>query len=206
MIVLHHLSYSRSTRILWLLEELKIGYQLVRYERDDRFKAPAALCDVHPLCKSPVIVDGDLVLGESSVILTYINERYGAGRFAPPAGSDAYYRHEEWLQYVESTAAFPIMTARVGIITEGLSERMGAFIAPTLASNLDHIQSTVRKHKYLICDELMLADIQMSYLAEVADKTGLLTQHQGIRDYMARLRSRAAYRKAVEIGGPMMPA
>lgn len=139
MITLHHLSYSRSTRILWLLEELGLPYDIVRHERDERFKAPAALGAIHPLGKAPVIQDGDLVLAESAVILAYINDTHGAGRFAPPRGTAAYWRHEEWLQYVESTAAFPIMTLRIGALTGGVSEGMKSFIAPVLARTLDRI-------------------------------------------------------------------
>jgi glutathione S-transferase len=205
MIVLHHLAYSRGTRILWLLEELKLDYELKRYERDERFKAPAALGAVHPLGKSPVIVDGSLVLGESAVILRYLNERYGGDRYAPPAGSDDYFRHEEWLQYVESTAAPPIMTARIGAVTGGLPDKMREFFAPVLARTLDHIGAAVRRHGYLTGPELMLADIQIVYLLEVAERTGLLAEHPEIRTYVARLKEREAYRKAIEVGGPMMP-
>lgn len=98
MIVLHHLSYSRGTRILWLLEELKLPYSIKRYERDARFKAPPALASAHPLGKSPVIVDGPLMMGESAVILKYLDQGYGGGRLTPPIGSDDDFRHEEWLQ------------------------------------------------------------------------------------------------------------
>ena len=204
MIVLHHLAYSRGTRILWLLEELKLDYKMVRHERDEHFKAPAALVAVHPLGKSPVIVDGPLVLGESAVILRYINERYGGGRYTPPAGSDDYFRHEEWLQYVESTAAFPIMSARIGAVTGGLPDKMQEFFAPVLARTLDHIQAAVQPG-YLTGPELMLADIQIVYLLEVAERTGLLAERPEIGAYLARLKKREAFRKAIEVGGPMMP-
>lgn len=205
MIVLHHLSYSRGTRILWLLEELGLDYRLERYERDDRFKAPPALAAVHPLGKSPVIVDGPLVLGESAVILRYLNERHGGGRFAPPAGSDAYFRHEEWLQFIEGTAAFPVMSMRIGTVTGGLPEKMRDFFAPVLARTLDHIEAAVREHGCLTGPEPMLADIQAIYLLEVAERTGLLSAHPAIVAYTARLKARPAFRKAIEAGGPMMP-
>lgn len=205
MIVLHHLAYSRGTRILWLLEELGVEYELVRYERDERFKAPPSLATVHPLGKSPVIVDGPLVLGESAVILRYLNERYGGGRFAPPAGSDEAFRHEEWLQYVESTAAFPIMSTRIGIVTGGLSDKMRDFVAPVLARTLDHIASAVRRHEFLTGPKPMLADMQMIYVLEVADRTGLLGGHPEIGAYLARLKNQEACRRAIAVGGPMMP-
>lgn len=205
MITLHHLSFSRSSRILWLMEELSLEYELVRHERDARFKAPAALRAVHPLGKAPVIVDGDLVLAESAVILTYINDRYGEGRLAPPPGTAGHYLHEEWLHYVESTAAFPIMTMRIGAITGGMSEALRAFVAPTLAATLDHIAARLADRPYLMGEALTLADIQMCYLIEVAARTGLLGGHPALPAYLERLTARPAFRRAEAIGGPMMP-
>lgn len=205
MITLHHLSFSRSSRILWLMEELELPCELVLHERDARFKAPPALRAVHPLGKAPVIVDGDLVLAESAVILTYINDRYGEGRLAPPPGSAEHWRHEEWLHYAESTAAFPIMTMRIGVLTGGMTEALRAFVAPTLAATLDHISGRLADRSYLMGEALTLADIQMCYLIEVAERTGLIGAHPALSAYLARLKARPAFQRAQAIGGPMMP-
>lgn len=205
MITLHHLSFSRSSRVIWLMEELGLAYDLVRHERDARFKAPAALRAVHPLGKAPVIRDGDLVLAESAIILTYINARYGEGRLAPPPGTEAHYRHEEWLHYAESTAAFPIMTMRIGALTGGMSEALAAFVAPTLAATLDHIAEHLAGRPFLMGEALTLADIQMCYLIEVAERTGLLAAHPALSGYLTRLKGRDAFRRAEAAGGPMMP-
>ncbi len=205
MITVHHLSFSRSTRILWLLEELGLPYELVRHDRNERFKAPAALGSVHPLGKAPVIQDGDLVLAESAVILSYINARHGGGRFAPEPGTPAFYKHEEWLHYAESTAGFPIMSMRIGALTGGVSEGLKSFLAPVLAKTLDHIAGAVRIHPYLMGEELTLADIQMSYLIEVAQRTGLLGGHPDLSRYLERLKARPAFQKAEAAGGPMTP-
>jgi glutathione S-transferase len=204
MITVHHLSFSRSTRILWLLEELGQPYDLVKYPRDENFRAPPALQAIHPLGKAPVIQDGDLVLGESAVILDYINSRYGKGRFAPPAGSDAYFRHNEWLQYAESTAALPIMVTRIGTIAGGMSEGMQKFFTPLLARTFDHMTRGVTG-RYMMGDNLMLADIQMVYLLAVAESAGMLANQPELADYLGRLMARPALQKAIEIGGPMMP-
>lgn len=204
MITVHHLAFSRSTRILWLLEELGLRYDLVKYPRDENFRAPPALQAIHPMGKAPVIQDGDLVLGESAVILDYINTRYGQGRFAPPAGSDAFYHHDEWLQYVESTAAQPIMVTRIGAIAGGLSEGMQKFFTPLLARTLNHMTRGI-KGPYIMGDELMLADIQMIYLLAVAESSGMLADQPGLAAYLGRLMDRPALKKAIEIGGPMMP-
>lgn len=205
MIKVHHLQYSRSHRVLWLLEELGVPYELIRYPRDENFRAPPALQSVHPLGKSPVIEDGSLILGESAVILSYINVRFGGGRFAPPPGSDGWFAHEEWLQYVESTAAFPIMVKRIGAITGGLSERMEQFVGPTLTKTLDHISQAVGSEDYLTGTEFRLADIQMAYPLELASRGGMLNQHPGVEAYLARLSARPAFQRAVEMGGPMLP-
>lgn len=204
MITVHHLNFSRSTRILWLLEELGQPYNLVKYERDENFRAPPELQKIHPLGKAPVIQDGDLVLGESAVILDYINTRYGQGRFAPPAGSAAYYRHNELLQYVESTAGFPIMAVRIGAIAGGMSAGMQKFFTPLLARTFDHMTRVITG-RYLMGDDLMLADIQMIYLLAIADSGGMLIDQVELANYLGRLMQRPALQKAIEIGGPMMP-
>jgi glutathione S-transferase len=187
------------------MEELGLPYDLVRYERDASFKAPPALAAVHPLGKAPVIVDGDLVIGESAVILAYVNMRYGNRRLAPPQGTAHDFAHEDWLQYAESTAAFPIMTMRIGALTGGIPERMLAFFAPVLQRTLNRIASAVRAHEYLIGTEITLADIQMAYLLEVAERTSLLEGHPEIAAYLARLKARPAFVRAEQVGGPMMP-
>ena len=205
MIILHHLNFSRSSRIIWLMEELGLPYELVRYERNERFRAPPSLQAVHPLGKAPVIEDDGLVLAESAVILGYINDRHGEGRFAPPAGSAAHVLHEEWLQYVESTAAAPIFMLIIGGMTGGLSERMEQFARPTLAKTLDFIAQGLGEDGFLMGPQFTIADIQMSYVLEMARHAGLLSGHPALVGYLDRLKARPAFVKAVEIGGPMAP-
>ena len=204
MITVHHLAFSRSTRILWLLEELGLRYDLVKYPRDENFRAPPALQAIHPLDKAPVIQDGELVLGESAIILDYINSRYGQGRFAPPAGSDAYFKHNEWLHYAESTAALPIMVTRIGTIAGGMSEGMQNFFTPLLARTFNHMTRGVTG-RYMMGDDLTLADIQMIYLLAVAESSGMLANQAELTAYLGRLMERPALQKAIAIGGPMMP-
>lgn len=204
--IVHHLAFSRGTRILWLLEEIGMTYEIVRYPRDENFRAPPALQAVHPLGKAPVIEDDGLILGESAVILDYINTRYGEGRFAPPANDNAWFVHNEWLQYVESTAAMPIMVTRIAAINGGLSPGMGRFFSPLLAKTLDHISQAIGDHEYLMGGDLMLADIQMVYLLGVAASSGMLGGHPTIEAYLERLMARPALQKAIAIGGPMRPS
>ncbi|HAW24399.1 MAG TPA: glutathione S-transferase, partial [Pseudomonas sp.] len=110
MITLHHLEHSRSQRVLWLLEELQLPYEIKRYTRDPQtMLAPPELKQVHPLGKSPVITDGDLTLAESAAILEYLVERYGEGRLAPAAGTPEYLRYRYWMHYAEGSAMPPLL-------------------------------------------------------------------------------------------------
>ena len=203
MIQLHYLERSRAIRILWLLEELGTDFELIRYQRDANHRAPASLKTVHPLGKSPVIVDGDLVLAESSAILRYIDARYGANRFSPHADSDAAAIHDEWLDYVEGSAAFPIMLTLIGGMMGGLSEKMDAFVAPGLEATLRYIAAGVSKGPFLMGDQLTLADIQMFYLLQVADRVKLLADYPTLTAYLARLTDQPGLIRAMERVGEL---
>lgn len=205
MLTIHHLAYSRSTRIIWLMEELGAPYEIVRYERDEKFRAPPELKAVHPLGKAPVITDGDLVLGESAVILSFADERYGGGKLSPERGSDAYFAHEEWLHYAESTAGFPIMSLAIGKRLGGLSAPVEEFFRFMLGKSLDHVAGAVGSGGFLAGERFMLADIQISYLLVMARVAGLLEGRPEIAAYLERLEARPAYVRAIEVGGPMAP-
>ena len=204
MLTLHHLNYSRSIRVIWLLEELGIEYDLVKYERDANFRAPPELKAIHPLGKAPVLVDGDLTLAESAPILAYIDERYGERRFSPPIDSDAAAVHDEWLQYVESSAALPIMMTSLGKRMGGLPDGLAKFTGPEVTKTLDYIGARVGDGPYLMGEQLMLADIQMCYILAIAESAGLLGDHPDVAAYLDRLRARPAFVAATEIGGPLM--
>jgi glutathione S-transferase len=203
MLTVHHLNFSRSTRPIWLLEELGLPYKLVNYERDANFRAPASLKAVHPLGKAPVIVDGDLVLAESSSILTYINDHLGAGRFAPKFGTQKRFIHDEWLQYVEGSAAFPIMMTLIGGRL-GVSGDLQRFAEPEVTKTLDFISSGLAEGPYIMGEGFTIADIQFAFPLEAARNAGLLEDHAVLRNYLSRLAERPAYKKAIEVGGPMV--
>jgi glutathione S-transferase len=203
MIKVHHLNFSRSTRILWALEELNVPYEIVRYERDANFRAPASLKNVHPLGKAPVIEDGRFKLAESAPILTYINERYGNGRLAPARGTDAAYLHDEWLQYAESSAALPLMFKIIGGMLGGLPDKVDAFATQGTARTLDYIAADLKISPFLMGDDLLLADIQLSYLLAIAEHVGLLQNHPTLSEYLTRLLARPACVRALAAGGPM---
>jgi glutathione S-transferase len=205
MITLHHLAYSRGLRVLWLLEELGLPYDLVTYDRTKAFGAPPELARIHPLGKSPVIVDGYLVLAESATILRYIHDRHGAGRFTPPTGTPAHALHEEWLDYVESSAGLPVMVTLLGARTGGLSDGMTAFAEGQAKKTLDYIAGGIGDGPFLMGEQLTLADMQMSYMLAIADLAGMLAGYPQITAYLERLEQQPGFEKATARGGPMTP-
>ncbi len=205
MLTLHHLEFSRSMRVLWLLEELGVEYELVRYKRDANFRAPPELGTIHTLGKSPVIVDVDLVIAESSAILRYIDTRYGTGKFSPAPGTQDHALHDEWLDYVEGSACLPMMITLLGKMTGGLSDGLSAFSAPQVAKSIAYIAEGVAKGPFLMGDKLTLADMQMVYMLGLAKRIGALEGQPVVSEYFERLQAQPGFLRATEKGGAMMP-
>lgn len=203
MLTLHHLAFSRSQRILWLIEELGLPVDLVRYERTAQFRAPPELKTVHPLGKSPVIVDDDLMLAESATILRYLDGRYGQNRFSPEAGTPEHAIHEEWLDFVESTAAGPVLTI---LLAELAGEHAAADRARPMAdSTLGYIAQSLGDKPFLMGERPMLADIQMTYFLAMARMAKVLDAHPVLVAYLDRLEAQPGFQRAQARGGPMMP-
>ena len=203
MITVHHLDYSRSTRVLWLLEELGLDYDLVRYRRGPGGPAPDGLKRIHPLGKSPVIADGDLVLAESSAILRYLDRRYGGSLFTP-ADEARRALHDEWIDYVEGSLALPVLVTLIG--GSELPERIMSNMAAALEKDWRHIADAVTPGPYLMGDQLTLADMQMSYLVAIANRAGMLDGHAPVANYLETLLGSPALQRALARGGPMTPA
>ena len=203
-IVLHHLEYSRSTRVIWLLEEMGTPYEMVRHQRDPQtFRAPPGLAEVHPLSKAPtVIVDGHVMV-ESGAIIEYLIERFGSEMLAPANAKDrpAYL---EWLHFAEGTMASPIIFTALGPRFGGLGPMLGGFMGAEVTKLLDHVERAVTGHDYLVGDRLSGADINMAYLLEVATASKQIGERPNLIAYLERLRARPAYQKSIEIGGPMI--
>ena len=206
MLTLHHLETSRSSRVIWLLEGLGIDYELVTHKRGPDMRSQADLFAVHPLGKAPTIVDGDLVLVESATILRYIDERYGNRRFMPPAGTNEAARHDEWLDYVESSMMPPLMTKLMGMMTGGLPQGLDGFASGELAKALGYIEAGIGEGPFLMGDRLTLADIQLSYCLAMANIVGLLQPYPGLQAYWQRLQAEPGYKRTIEIGGPLAPS
>ena len=217
MIVVHHLNNSRSQRVLWLLEELGLEYDIKRYERDSKtMLAPPELRAVHPLGKSPVITDGDLTLAESGAIVEYLVERYGEGCFAPSRQMADYLRYRYWLHYAEGSLMSPLllklvfdkvetspMPFFVKPIARAISGKVkSSFIMPQITGHLDYLEAELGKAKWFVNDEFSAADVQLSFpLEAAAARGGLDASRPRLMDYLKRIHDRPAYKKAIERGG-----
>jgi glutathione S-transferase len=218
MITVHHLNNSRSQRVLWLLEELGVGYEVKRYERDAKtMLAPPALLAVHPLGKSPIITDGSLTIAESGAIVEYLVDKYGDGRLIPPAGTSERLRYTYWLHYAEGSAMPPLLLRLVfdrlasaplpwpvsSIARRIAAQVTGTFIAPQIKLHLDFMESELAARLWFAGAQFTAADVQMSFPVEAAAaRAGLNASRPKLMAYLERIHGRAAYRQALERGGP----
>jgi glutathione S-transferase len=218
MIVVHHLENSRSQRVLWLLEELGVPYEVKRYARNpETMLAPPELKAVHPLGKSPVITDDGLTVAESGAIIEYLAERYGAGKWVPAAGTPERLRYTYWLHYAEGSAMPPLllklifdrvetgpMPFFVRPVARAISGKVNsAFIDPQLALHLGYMESELGKSPWFAGNEISAADVQMSFPIEAAAaRGGLATSHPKLTAFLERIHARPAYQRALAKGGP----
>ena len=217
MVVVHHLNNSRSQRVLWLLEELGLPYEVKRYERDPKtMLAPPALLAIHPLGKSPVIVDGDVTVAESGAIIEYLVEKYGGGRLIPTAGSRERLRYTYWLHYAEGSAMTPLLFKLVfdriaanpapwpvsAIARRIAATVIGSFIAPNLTRQLDYIEAELGSQAWFAGAQFTAADVQMSFPLEIAvSRAGLNASRPNSMAFLKRIHARDAYKRALERGG-----
>ena len=218
MIVLHHLNNSRSQRILWLLEELGVPYEVKRYQRDPKtMLAPPELRKIHPLGKSPVITDGDVTLAESGAIIEYLAEHYGEGRLLPPAGTPNRLRCTYWLHYAEGSAMPPLLLKLVfrrvettpvpffvKPIAKGIAHKVqDSFINPQLKLHLEYLEGELGKSAWFTGDAFSAADIQLSFPLEAFAARGGLdaTSTPRLWAFLQRIHAMPAYQQALERGG-----
>jgi glutathione S-transferase len=202
MLVVHHLNDSRSQRILWLLEELGVPYEIKPYQRDSQTRlAPPELKQVHPLGKSPVITDGGKTIIESGAIIDYVIRRYGKGRMQPAPETAAYDEYIQWMHYAEGSAMLPLMlnlyAGRLGDAAAPLMPR----VEGEIANHLAYIDGALKGRQFLVGETLSGADIQMSFVGEVAGAFGKRAQYPNLDAWTKRLHERPAYKRAIEKGG-----
>ncbi|WP_291686750.1 glutathione S-transferase [Bradyrhizobium sp.] len=202
MLTLHHLNDSRSQRILWLLEELGTPHEIKRYQRDAQTRlAPPELKAVHPLGKSPIIVDGDIRIAESGAIVDYIIRRYGKGAMMPAPDGAEYEAYNEWLHYSEGSAMLPLMlNLYVGRLKEA-----GAPLHPRIdseiANHLGYIEGALKGKEFFVGTSLTGADIQMSFVGEMAKVFDRLGPYPNLSAWLSRMHARPAFQRSVEKGG-----
>jgi glutathione S-transferase len=217
MIVVHHLNNSRSQRVLWLLEELGLAYEVRRYQRDAKtMLAPPALRAVHPLGKSPVIQDGEVTLAESGAILEYLVGRHGNGRLIPAAGTPERLRYTYWMHFAEGSAMPPLlmklvfdriekapMPFFVRPVARAIARRAkGTFVQPNIDRSLDFMEGELANSDWFAGAEFSAADVQMSFPLEAARvRGGLDAKRPRLMAFLERIHARPAYRRAIDKGG-----
>ena len=218
MITVHHLNNSRSQRVLWLLEELGVDYEVKRYERDPKtLFAPASLRAVHPLGKSPVLTENGITIAESGAIVEYLIERHGGGRLIPAAGTPERLRYTYWLHFAEGSAMTPLLLALlfgrlprqpmpffVRPIARGIcSKVLATFVEPQLKTQQKFMEDELEKSTWFAGEEFTAADTQMSFVVEAsAARGGLDRTRPRLLAWLERIHGRPAYKRALEKGGP----
>lgn len=211
MIIVHHLEASRSQRVLWLLEELDLPYQIVAYRRDPKTMfAPPALKAVHPLGKSPVLVDNGIVVAESGAIMEHVLEAHGGGRLKP-GGGETLRRWRFWMHFAEGSAMPPLLMTLVfqrivespmpffvRPIARGIADTVNkTFLRPNLTAQLDFMEAELGRGGWFAGDTFSAADVQMSFPVEVAaQRIGLGDARPRLAKYLAAIQARPAYARA----------
>jgi glutathione S-transferase len=219
MITVHHLNNSRSQRILWLLEELQIPYEIKFYKRNPlTMLAPDSLKKIHPLGKSPVITDSDgTVVAESGAIIEYILQKYAPGKLAPQLKTAEYNKYRFWMHFAEGSAMPPLVLSLIfskiaktpapffvkPILKSISATVMYKFVSPQLKSNIDFIETELGNTKWFASNEFTAADIQMSFPVEGYEARGLVKEgYPNVLRYLNDIKSRPAYKVAIDKGGP----
>lgn len=201
-LIVHHLNNSRSQRILWLLEELGLTYDIVHYQRDAVSNlAPPELMAVHPLGKSPMLEDNGRVIIESGAIVEYVCERHGGEALVPACGSDDHVRHLELMHFAEGSAMTPVLlqlyAARLGEAAAALQPR----ITQQLDAHFSYLDSQINAHGHFIGADLSAADIMLSFPAEVAVMQGRSGDYPRLAAFVTACHARPAWQRAREKGG-----
>ena len=217
MITVHHLNDSRSQRVLWLLEELGLAYEVKRYQRDARtLLAPPELKAIHPLGKSPVIDDGEARMAETGAIVEYLLEAHGGSALRPARGTAEGRRFTYWLHYAEGSAMTPLLLKLIFSqipkrapllarpvakgIARGMNERM---IDPQIAAHTAYWEAELARTEWFAGDSFSAADIMMSFPVEAAgSRVGYGADKPRLKAFLERIHARPAYQRALERGGP----
>jgi len=216
MLTIHLLENSRAQRIAWLLEELKVPYEVKHYKRDATTSlAPKSLREVHPLGKSPVLTDGDLVIAESGAIIEYLVGRYGDGGLAPEPGTPEHVDYLYWLHAAEGSVmpylVVGLLTTRMRTnapilirpIAKGIAGQIrDRYVKPNLKALVSHMEKTLSQQEWFAGPAFTAADIQMAYPIEAIEaRAGYVGDMPNLKAFAEKVRQRPAYQRAVERTG-----
>jgi len=201
MFTLHHLNKSRSKRVIWLLEELELPYNLVEHQRDPITRlAPDSLKAIHPLGKSPIIVDNDITICESGAVMEYLLNQT-PNTLSPERSTKAYYQYLEWLHFAEGSLSLPVITSLMMTMeTRDGTKPLDGYIAKELHLDLTYINTTLNGQEYFAGEHFSAADIMMTIMLEMAESLQLLTPYNAINEYLAKIKQRPAFIKATSHG------
>jgi glutathione S-transferase len=204
MIIVHHLEESRSQRVLWLLEELGLAYEVKRYARNPQTRlAPPELKAVHPLGKSPLIEMDGKVYAESGAIIEYVAETQGGGKLAVPPGDPARADYLYWLHFAEGSAMLPLLLKLyVGLLGEAGAPLMQMRVEPEIDNHLSFADAALENSDFFAANRFTAADIQMSFVLDAARARGGLEKYSNLMRARALQQARPAYQRALEKGGP----
>ena len=201
MIKVHHLKESRSTRILWLLEELGLDYQRIDYDRDPQNRlAPLAMRAVHPLGKAPIVEDNGQVLVESAAIIEYLLDQYAPDQLRPEKSSPQYYVYQRWMYFAEGSAMLPVL---LKLFLSGLEDQSApVFAYAQKESELDfaYINDSLSSSTWFVGELFTAADIMMVTVLLLAQNQGMLENYPHIQSYLQRVSARKAFQKALTFG------
>ncbi|MFT3729553.1 MAG: glutathione S-transferase [Terricaulis sp.] len=203
MIIVHHLNESRSQRILWLLEELGVPYEVKKYARDANTRlAPPELKAVHPLGKSPVVEINGKVLGESGAIVEYLAETQAGGKLAVPPGDAARADYLYWLHFAEGSAMLPLLLKLyVGMLGDAGAPLMQMRIDPEIDNHLAHANASLGASNFFVADRFTAADIEMSFVLDAGNSRGGLERYPNLVRARAAIQARPAWQRALDRGG-----
>ncbi|WP_034911550.1 glutathione S-transferase [Erwinia sp. 9145] len=215
MITVHHLNNSRSQRIIWMLEELEVPYQIKRYQREATMLAPDALKKVHPLGKSPVITDGEQVVAESGAILEYLAERYDLEKRLLPTGQEAHLQSRYWLHYAEGSLmpllVMKLIFSRMGQppvpwLLRPIGNAFGkgvqkAWLDKQLATHRQFIEQHLSQNTWFAGAQMSIADVQMSFPLQALSARGGAADSPAIQAWLKNVQARPAWQRAIEQGG-----
>jgi glutathione S-transferase len=216
MLTVHHLNNSRSQRVLWLLEELGVPYEIIRYNRQPNMLAPPELRAIHPLGKSPVITDNGNTIAESGAIVEYLVKTYGNGRLVPPDNTPERLRFTYWLHYAEGSAMPPLLLKLIfmmlpkrapllmrPVVNAIAAKALNTLVDPQLKQHMAFWEGELSKSEWFAGNEFTAADIQMSFPLEAASaRAGLEQGHPKAMAWLTKIHARPAYQRALEKGGP----